>query len=73
MIIRLEHLAGIRGFSVNPGFCRGGARRWAKRNGIDWSQFRHQGVDEAVLLAIGDAFALAVVRNAHDMEAGHGQ
>jgi len=73
MIITLEHLAGVRGFSVNPGFCRHGARAWARRHGIDWSHFRHHGIDEAALLAIGDAFALALVRHAHDMEASHGR
>ena len=73
MIITLEHLAGVPGFSANPGFCRPAARRWAKRHGIDWSRFRHHGIDESELLATGDAFALAVVKHAHDMEAKHGR
>lgn len=73
MIITLEHLAGVRGFNVNPGFCRGGARRWAKRHGIDWARFRHHGIDESELLAIGDAFAIALVQHAHDMEASYGR
>ncbi len=73
MIITLEHLAGVRGFSKAPGFCRSGARRWATRHGIDWAKFRHQGIDEAALLAIGDAFAVALVAHAHDMEARRGR
>lgn len=73
MIIRLEHLAGVRGFSATLGFCRRGARAWLHRHGIDWAQFRHHGVDETVLLAVGDPFALAVVKHAHDMEARRGR
>lgn len=73
MIITMEHLGGVRGFSATPGFCRGGARRWAKSHDLDWAHFRHHGIDEAELLAIGDAFAIALVKHAHDMEATHGR
>lgn len=73
MIITLEHLAGVRGFSSNTGFCRGGARRWAKQHDLDWSRFRRHGIDEAELLAIGDAFAIALVKHAHEKESTHGR
>ncbi|MHB1057235.1 MAG: hypothetical protein ACYC0F_05065 [Rhodanobacter sp.] len=73
MIITLEHLGGVPGFSTQPGFCRRGARAWAKRHDIDWARFRYRGIDEAELLAIGDAFAQALVRHAHDWEARRGQ
>lgn len=73
MIITLEHLAGVPGFSARPGFCRSGGRTWAKRYGVDWNAFRHHGIDEAKLLATGDAFALALVAHAHQVEARRGR
>lgn len=74
MIVRLEHLALVRGFSTRPGFCRKGARAWFKRQQLDWDDFRHNGIDSAVLVATGDAFALALVAAAEQAEeATHGR
>lgn len=74
MIVRLEHLALVRGFSTRPGFCRKGARAWFKRYGMDWDGFRHDGIDSAVLTATGDAFALALVAAAEQAEeSAHGR
>lgn len=74
MIVRLEHLALVRGFSKRPGFCRSGARRWFQRHGLDWAHFRHHGIDSAVLTATGDAMALALVATAEQTEdATHGR
>ena len=73
MIIRLEHLAGVEGFNTRPGFCRSGARTWFKRHGLDWSGFRHDGIESDVLLKVGDAFALALVAHARKVGAGRGQ
>lgn len=66
MIITLQHLAGVRGFNVRPGFCRRGARAWFARHGLNWSRFRHQGLHESQFLAVGDALALALVNHARE-------
>lgn len=61
LIVKLEHLGAVRGFSTQPGLCRRGARAWFAAHHLDWNAFRHDGIDAAVLTATGDAFALAVV------------
>lgn len=63
-----EHVFTIPGFSPRPGFCRGGARRWFRRHGLDWSTFVREGIDAATLEAIGDEFALATVAWARKCE-----
>ncbi|HEY4145161.1 hypothetical protein [Pinirhizobacter sp.] len=73
MKITLEHLAGVRGFSVTPGLCRGGARLWFARHQLDWNAFRHDGIDASLLEAIGDPFAMAVIGYAKEMEAERGR
>lgn len=68
LIITLEDMAQVRGFSTNAGFCRGGGREWCKRHYPDWKsawhRFRHEGVPATELLAVGDAFAIALVEQA---------
>jgi hypothetical protein len=61
MIVTTRHLFTIPGYSRRPGFCRGGARRWAAAHGIDWCDFVRHGIAAEKLEAIGDAFALALV------------
>lgn len=73
MIVRLEHLGGVRGFSTRPGLCRRGARDWFARYGLDWDRFRTDGIDADTLLKTGDAFALAVVAHAREVEAARGR
>ncbi|MEI7036427.1 hypothetical protein [Fulvimonas yonginensis] len=69
LIVRLEHVRSVPGFGVRPGLCTGGARAWFARYGLDWNAFRRDGIDAAVLEATGDAFALAVVAYAREVEA----
>jgi len=72
MIVRLEHLAGVRGFSSREGLCRTGGRAWFARYGLDWNAFRQHGIDADILLRTGDAYALAVVDHARTTEAARG-
>jgi hypothetical protein len=60
-MIYIEDLTRISGFNARPGLCRTGGRAWFARHGLNWNEFRHSGIAEEQLLAIGDAFALAVV------------
>lgn len=73
MRITLEHLAGVRGFSPRPGFCRSGARRWAAQHALDWDAFRRDGIDADALLATGDPLAIALVQHAQALEANRGR
>ena len=73
MIVRLEHLSGVRGFNARPGLCRKGARAWFARYGLDWDAFRKQGIEDETLLLTGDAFAIAVVEHARRLEATRGK
>ena len=62
LIVTTRHLFTIPGFSNRPGFCRGQAKQWAARHGIDWQDFVRHGVDAARLEATGDGLALALVQ-----------
>jgi hypothetical protein len=68
VIVRLDHLSTVPGFSSRPGLCRRGARAWFDRYGLDWNAFRYDGIDSKQLLATGDAFALAVVAHVANLE-----
>lgn len=46
------------------GYCPSGARRWAGANGIDFRAFLKDGIEDAELLATGDAMAMRVVSRA---------
>lgn len=73
MIVTLEHMSTVTGFGPKPGLCRRGARAWFERYGLSWDEFRTVGIDADVLRATGDAFALAVVAHAENMEAARGR
>lgn len=73
MRIKLEHLSEIRGFSSRPGLCRPRTRDWFKRYGLDWDDFRKNGIEADALLATGDGFALEVVRQVTELEAARGR
>jgi hypothetical protein len=47
-------------------YCNPGARRWFAHHKLDWSDFIVNGISEEVLLATGDAMALAVVEEARN-------
>lgn len=72
MIVTLADLRTIRGFSPRPGFCAAGARTWFVAHGLDWRDFVRGGIDEAQLLATGDALAIALVNWSHERAAAHG-
>jgi hypothetical protein len=46
------------------GYCARGAVRFAKQHNLDWKKFVTEGLPEEVLLATGDALAVAFVENA---------
>jgi hypothetical protein len=50
--------------------CARGAREFAKRNGIDWSDFLQNGVPCSTLEATGDSFALKVAELARGSQNG---
>lgn len=75
LIVTTRHLFTIPGFSKRPGFCRGQSREWARRHGLDWQDFVHNGIDAAQLEATGDGLALALVewaRTCAAQEQGNG-
>lgn len=61
MIVRVQDLRRVTGFSANPGLCHRGARAWFQERGWDWPDFVRNGMDAERLRATGDAFALALV------------
>jgi hypothetical protein len=69
LIVTTRHVFTIPGFSTRPGFCRGQARAWAARQGLDWRDFVRNGIDAEQLLATGDGFAIALVEWARKCEA----
>ena len=68
MIIKMEHMRAVEGFTVNAGFCSGGIRRWFAARGLDYSDFLKNGLDEAVFLQSGDPMAVAVVVQAYQRD-----
>ena len=62
MIVRVQDLRLVTGFSANPGYCHRGARAWFAQRGWDWGHFVRHGIAADTLRATGDAFALALVQ-----------
>ena len=54
MMIRHHHIRKMR-------YCNKGARDFFTRHNLDWSEFVRNGLPEEVILATGDAMAIAVV------------
>lgn len=73
MKVTLEHLHSITGFTTRPGFCHGGTRELAKALGLDWNEFRKNGMEADVLRATKNPLALALVAHAEKMEADRGR
>jgi hypothetical protein len=65
VIITMQHVRKTTGFSRRVGLCARGTRAWFKKYNLDYSDFLKNGIDEEVLLSTGDAFAVAVVEQAH--------
>lgn len=53
----------------DSGLCMRGARAWAERHNINYTDFLQNGIECDVLEAIGDHFALMVCRRAREEEA----
>lgn len=71
MIVTLRHVLTVPGFNARGGFCRDGARRWARAQGLDWRAFVRHGIDAETLRATGDPLAAAVCDWAQRCEGGH--
>jgi hypothetical protein len=55
-----------------PGLCMRGLRMWGAHHGLDWDTFVREGLDEEVLAATGDPFALRVIAHAKARQHGQG-
>jgi len=69
MIVTTHHVFTIPYFSRRAGFCRSGCRQWFAAHGLDWADFKINGIDSKKLEAIGDAFAIATVKWARECQA----
>lgn len=58
MIIHHRHMKAA------GNYCNPGARKWFRFHGLDWDKFIREGIDADVIIATGDALALAVVEEA---------
>lgn len=51
------------------GYCSRGARTWAERHNINYTEFVLHGIDVEVIEKVGDAFAMHVCKLARDEHA----
>jgi len=51
------------------GYCNRGARAFCDRHGIDWSQFKRDGIDSTILESIDDQMVRNVVEYAKSTQA----
>lgn len=69
MKLTMQHVRSVRGLSKGSrGLCVRGVRAWFKSRGLDYSDFLRNGIDEEIILALDDAFANEIVRQAHGVE-----
>jgi hypothetical protein len=61
----MEDVRATAGFNDRDSLCAIGTRKWFKEHKLDFRDFLRNGIDEEILLATGDAFAVAVVEQAH--------
>jgi len=64
MIITLQHLKSIPTTNGRHGYCNKTSRPTFKRYGLDWNEFRKNGLPEEDFLATGNAMAIALVEHA---------
>jgi len=67
MKINLEHTRSLPCIT-GSGYCAKGIRHWADLYGFNWQEFIHEGVEEELVLATGNAMAIRVVEWAHKLE-----
>lgn len=70
ILITVNDLRALRDLK-GKGYCIRGAKEWAARHNIDFSQFVREGIRSSVLLATGDQLAEDLVRFA-EQERGNG-
>ena len=68
MRITIEHARGTKGFNTQGRLCVPGIRLWFKTHNLSFADFLSNGIEEEDLLKTGDAFAIAVVEQAHGQE-----
>lgn len=68
MLITTQHLYSVPDFKGSAGYCAKGSRLWFASHGLSWWDFVAHGLDEAVLIATGDALALRLVEHAHAVQ-----
>jgi len=73
VIVTLKHLRSVPGLGRRPGYCGRGTRAFFELHGLDWDQFRHQGIDAELLEATKDPLALKLAAWARQCEAANGQ
>lgn len=73
MMVTLEHLHTIPGYGKGAGFCHRGTRPVFAGLGLDWDEFRKNGLDSEALIATGHPLVIALARHAETMEAARGQ
>lgn len=61
MIITLQHLKSMPVAGRRSGYCVRGTRLLLERYQLDWEDAKRNGIDAEVLLATGDAQAIALV------------
>lgn len=71
MIVTVQHLHTVPTWNGRQGFCHRMSREFFRRHDLDWQGFLQHGIEEELLLATGDALALALVE--HAREVGDGQ
>lgn len=62
ILLRIHHIH-------QGGYCSRGAREWAKRHNINYTQFVLNGIDVNIIEKVGDAFAIHVCQIARDEHA----
>jgi hypothetical protein len=73
MKVTMQHVRTVPGFRPKPGLCLAAVRPWCAQHDLDFRALVRVGLEEETLLATGDAFAIAVVKWAHECEARHGR
>lgn len=71
MIVTIEHLHTVPTWTTRRGYCHSQSRAFFARHNLDWQGFLARGIEADLLLATGDALAVALVEHAQAVE--HGQ
>ncbi|MES0340691.1 MAG: hypothetical protein ABUK08_00085 [Candidatus Humimicrobiaceae bacterium] len=61
MLVKMYHAKALN-------YCSNGVKHWCKQNGINYIKFIKIGIEEDIILAVGDGMARRVVETAREME-----